>query len=69
MVVDAVVAYPRAGARRVCCRVSVPKVTPPCRTKPGQFDPLYPRHLRGLPRVRRSKKKNNFLPPAGFDLV
>src|SRR5580658_80475 len=40
-----------------------------CRTKPGHLDPLYPPHLGGLPQACRNRKKNNFLPIAGFNLV
>jgi hypothetical protein len=42
---------------------------PSCQTRPDQIDPLYPPHLRGLPRVWGNRKKGNFPPATGFDLV
>lgn len=42
---------------------------PKCRTKPSRFDPVYPPHLRGLPKVRSIKKKKNFLLFPGLELV
>lgn len=69
MAVVAVIAYARAGARASLLLARRAQSNLPCRTKPGQFDPLYPHHLRGLRRVRRSGKKNNFLPTTGFHLV
>ena len=58
-----------AGQRRVrAASPCIPKQLS-CQTRPGQIDPLYPPHLRGLPRVRGSRKKGNFPPATGFDLV
>ncbi len=68
-----VIAYRRQGMRRAPTAVRLPNEGSfsgcPCPPTQSPPDQLYLSHLGRLPRVPLGRKRNNFLPTTGFNLV